>query len=213
MTPYYQQPVTIQMTNNNGDRWQFMADTVAMQVNSWTDASYGTVGTMNTTDWYSNAATTTGDITYTFDMMAQQANVVAQNLKAYGNRIAKYADTKARKRKQPAAAPPPRPIAPPGFNKYVNASDLLEEFIAYLATQGVRQRDFMNLPVELFIKWLIVRACEEDGEAPPDVSLELPPRPSQPRCFGCNRFMARSVVVPLHDDVCAQRYFARQLAA
>src|SRR5690554_6941531 len=49
------------------------------------------------------------------------------------------------------------------FNPYLNASDLLEEFIAYCKKKKVRQSDFMQLPVELFIMWLVVRTAEKDG--------------------------------------------------
>jgi hypothetical protein len=84
---------------------------------------------------------------------------------------------------------------------------LLEEFIGWLGTEGVRQGEVMQLPVELFVKWLIVRACEADGEAA-DVELVVPRRP-QPRCLGCQRFMSRRVRVPLHGPRCAERHFAR----
>ena len=109
------------------------------------------------------------------------------------------------------AAPPPRPV-PQAFNKYVNASDLLEEFIGFLGSEGVRKREIMGLPVELFIKWLVIRACEVDQEEPGFV-LALPAPSTQPRCQGCGRWMARTTVIPLHDDRCAGRHFARAVAA
>lgn len=102
--------------------------------------------------------------------------------------------------------------APDNFNKYVNGSDLLEEFILFLGTEGVRQGDLMNLPIELFIKWLIIRACEED-QVEPDVVLALPAPTPQPRCLGCQRFMPKVVQLPLHDGQCADWYFARKQAA
>lgn len=104
------------------------------------------------------------------------------------------------------------PVATPheGFNKYVNASDLLEEFIAFLGTEGVRKGEIMALPVELFIKWLVIRACEVDREEP-GVVLTLPaPRP-QPRCLGCGRWMARATPLPLHGARCASWHFARAI--
>lgn len=100
--------------------------------------------------------------------------------------------------------PPPRE-----FNRYVNGSDLLEEFIGWLGTQGVRQSEFMALPIELFIKWLIVRACEEDHEEPPE-QVAIPAPPPQPRCLGCQRFMARRTKVPFHGTRCAEYHFARE---
>lgn len=108
------------------------------------------------------------------------------------------------------AAPSPAPPRPPsGFNRYVNASDLLEEFIRFLGDEGVRQGEVMSLPVELFIKWLIIKACEHDGEEP-NVTLVLPAPKQQPRCLGCQRFLPAATAVPMHDARCAGFYFARQ---
>lgn len=102
-----------------------------------------------------------------------------------------------------------RRAAPPrDFNRYLNASDLLEEFITWLGTEGVRGSEVMDLPVELFVKWLIVRACEADDEEP-NVELVVPRRSQQPRCLGCQRFMARRVRVPLHGPRCADLHFKR----
>jgi hypothetical protein len=102
-----------------------------------------------------------------------------------------------------------RIVKPPaGFNKYVNASDLLEEFIGFLGDEKVRQSEVMGLPIELFIKWLVIRACEEDGEEPNTI-LELPAPKSQPRCLGCQRFMRRGTEFPLHGRRCATHLFAR----
>lgn len=111
--------------------------------------------------------------------------------------------------------PGPNPMqarrpAPREFNRYLNASDLLEEFIAWLGTEGVRSGEVMDLPIELFVKWVIVRACEADDEEP-NVELVVPRRP-QPRCLGCQRFMARRTRVPLHGPRCAERHFARVAA-
>lgn len=109
----------------------------------------------------------------------------------------------------PPPLPPVQPVRPPaGFNRYVNASDLVEDFIAFAGAEGVRQGDVLGLPVELFVKWLVIRACEEE-QADPGVTLELPRRAAQPRCLGCQRWMRRGVTVPLHDDRCAGLYFGR----
>lgn len=50
------------------------------------------------------------------------------------------------------------------FNKYVNASDLLESFIRDVGKLGVKQKDIFSLPIDLFINWLIVKAAEKDGD-------------------------------------------------
>ncbi len=90
--------------------------------------------------------------------------------------------------------------APREFNKYVNASDLLEEFIRWLGTQKVKQHEVLALPLELFVKWLVINASEADGEEP-----EVVMPPLRGRCRQCGQFMRRTEV-PLHP-ACAVRYF------
>jgi len=86
-----------------------------------------------------------------------------------------------------------------GFNKFLNASDLLEEFIAYCAEQKMTRKDFAELPVSLFIYWLIVRAAENDGD-PTHESMPLLThavseqkfKPSHCKC--CGRFLSTKSV-------------------
>lgn len=80
------------------------------------------------------------------------------------------------------------------FSPYMNASDLLEEFIDFLASNGVRQCQFLDLPIELFINWLILRAAQRDGDPVPDgvVSPEQHPKTRAwclPKCLTCGRFL------------------------
>lgn len=114
-----------------------------------------------------------------------------------------------RQARQPTPGPPRRLPPPRAFNPYISASDLLEEFIGFVGTEGVRQRDVLALPIDLFVRWLIIRACEEDQEEP-NVTLDLPAPPPQPRCLGCQRFMARATPLPLHGQRCASLYFDRE---
>ncbi len=110
--------------------------------------------------------------------------------------------------KQGLTPPPPVRRSPPlEFNRYINASDLLEEFIRWLGTQRVRQSEVMALPIDLFIKWLILRACEQDGEEP-NVTLELP-SPRARQCAGCGRFLPKAAAVPFDRPQCAEWYFRR----
>lgn len=75
------------------------------------------------------------------------------------------------------------------FNRYLNSSDLMEEFIAFAAAAGANKRDILGLPLNLFITFLIIRAAESDGEEPPDdVILQLP-KPKIDRCGFCGRFL------------------------
>lgn len=95
--------------------------------------------------------------------------------------------------------------APPEFNKFVNCSDLLEEFIEFLGKQGVKQGEVKEIPIELFMKWLVIKACEEDDEDP-GIEMPLIPKTTQPRCMHCGQFMSYGVKVPLHED-CSVYYF------
>lgn len=104
-------------------------------------------------------------------------------------------------------AQPRRVQAPKEFNKYINASDLIEEFIKFAGVEGLKAGEVLELPMELFIKWLVIRACEEDKEEP-NVTLALPGPPVQPRCLGCGQWM-RVTPAMLHTQRCAEFFFSR----
>jgi len=83
------------------------------------------------------------------------------------------------------------------FNKHINASDLLEAFIKDLGELGVKQNEVLDVPIELFINWLIFKAAEEDGdEAPTDVPLlETTVKPHKhPKCLCCGKFIKKTLV-------------------
>ena len=65
------------------------------------------------------------------------------------------------------------------FNPYVSASDLLEEFIKFLGVAGVLQREVLNMPINVFIHWLIYKAAERDGDEVRDVPEPLSVIPRQ----------------------------------
>lgn len=50
------------------------------------------------------------------------------------------------------------------FNPYLNASDLLEDFIKFVGTLGVRQGEVLQVPITAFIHWLVFKAAERDGD-------------------------------------------------
>lgn len=63
------------------------------------------------------------------------------------------------------------------FNPYVNASDMLEEFIRFLSTLQITQSQFMDIPIEVFINWLIMKAAQKDGDSiPEDIAVEEHPK-------------------------------------
>lgn len=110
------------------------------------------------------------------------------------------------------------------FNKYLNASDLIEEFILYLKGLGLTEREILAIPINLFIAFLVIRAAESDGEELPakeqalltnargQLLLQAPAKRVIPRCTFCGRFIANILAAkalffcsPLH----AERAFAK----
>lgn len=82
------------------------------------------------------------------------------------------------------------------FSPYLNASDLLAEFVKYVGSLGVRREDVLHLPIHLFVSWLIIEAAERDGDARPEDVIPVEEDPAlleirRPRCLACNRFIKR----------------------
>lgn len=226
-------PINVQIHTAKGDVLDFVADQaqIQQQTSAIHDDShwYGATSagtnitayngpTFVTTQTYKIdfALTTsqTSQLNYQFAKMGYAAQQASQAINAYspGGPVphASWMDASGYYPPDPNA----RPLPPRSFNRYLNASDLLEEFITFIGNEGVRPDDMMQMPVELFVKWLIVRACEQDNEAPPaEVKLELPAPTPQPRCLGCQRFMKRTTQLKLHDKRCSDLYFARELVA
>lgn len=101
------------------------------------------------------------------------------------------------------------------FNRYVNASDLLEEFIKFAGEQNVSQEEFMQLPIELFINWLILEAALADGEEPPQQEIKTLEtsfkQVNQHRCLCCGRFITKvkAKVTSFCNGDHMDRYLAR----
>lgn len=78
------------------------------------------------------------------------------------------------------------------FNRFLNASDLLEQFIKDMGLVGVKQDEILNVSIGLFINWLIVRSAEQDGEeVPPDIK-KVEYKKDKPRCKCCGRFLSNN---------------------
>lgn len=82
------------------------------------------------------------------------------------------------------------------FSPHLNASDMVAKFIEYCGALGVRRGELMDLPINLFIQWLIVEAAARDDDALPDdvVPLDKSPRLIalvKPKCLACGRFIPR----------------------
>lgn len=82
------------------------------------------------------------------------------------------------------------------FNKYLNASDLLEDFVQYCAEEKMSRKDFSEIPISLFIYWLIVKAAEADGDDTSDVLPLLTTtvnntKNHRHRCRCCGKFLSK----------------------
>jgi hypothetical protein len=82
------------------------------------------------------------------------------------------------------------------FSPYLNASDLLASFIEYVGSLGVRKDEVMRLPLQLFVSWLIIEACERDGDIIPPELVPVHQDPAvlqvvKPRCMRCGKFIPR----------------------
>jgi len=81
------------------------------------------------------------------------------------------------------------------FNKYINASDLLEGFINFLGEQGMKQIDVLKTPIEIFITWLIFKAAEQDKIDEETTLKELEDKTKQlkhsNRCLFCGKFISK----------------------
>jgi hypothetical protein len=78
------------------------------------------------------------------------------------------------------------------FNKYLNASDMVEGFIRYCGIQRVRQGQVLELPIKLFIGWLLLEAAEADKAEAPVELLALPTQIKsvvRGHCVSCGRFL------------------------
>lgn len=80
------------------------------------------------------------------------------------------------------------------FNKYMNASDLIEDFIKDVGKLGVTQGQLLKLPINALFVWLVMKAAEADGEKPPADVPKLESLPEvrmniKPKCKCCGRFI------------------------
>jgi len=91
------------------------------------------------------------------------------------------------------------------FNRFINASELLESFITDMAPSGIKQNQVLKVPVEAFINWLIYKAADADGE-------QLRISRWNHKCGYCMRFLPKRLVTQgvnfcnsLHLDKFLQR--------
>jgi len=102
------------------------------------------------------------------------------------------------------------------FNPFINASDKLEEFIRFCGQHGVRKEEMLQLPINLFIGWLILEAAKADQEPEPSIPL-LPNlrKHTKPRCK-CGRFISLDFVkkqIAFCSPLCFNKYYEKMLIA
>lgn len=86
------------------------------------------------------------------------------------------------------------------FNRYLNASDLLEEFIGEAGRAGVKKSDVLDGLFGVFVHWLILKAAERDGDDVPDDIRPIAEHPALPQpvspghCRVCGRFVTKQAI-------------------
>ena len=103
------------------------------------------------------------------------------------------------------------------FNPFINVSDRIEEFIAFCGAQGVRKGEMLELPLSLFIGWLVIQAAKADQEPEPAVPL-LPDLRKRitPRCPGSGRITLADMRVRKIEfcaPPCFERHYRRHVLA
>ncbi len=96
------------------------------------------------------------------------------------------------------------------FNKFIEASSLLEDFINDCGKIGVRQSEFMSMPIEVFIHWLIYKAALKDEDPLPEGVFAPENHPETkklklPRCLACGKFISPTFVeagINFCNEVC-----------
>lgn len=103
------------------------------------------------------------------------------------------------------------------FNRYLNASDLLEEFIRDAGKLGVKQHQVVSGLFGAFLHWLIIRAAEADGDPIPEEILPLeqqpnllPAPPTIPRCRRCGRFIEHARSLPFCSEAHLLVYWRKE---
>lgn len=96
------------------------------------------------------------------------------------------------------------------FNPFMNAADMLEEYIKELIPLGIRQDQVLHLEIESFIFWLVHKAAEQDRDPVPIGIPRLPAR-KIPRCGYCKRFI-RHAWAAAQISFCSPIHMERQLA-
>jgi len=70
------------------------------------------------------------------------------------------------------------------WNEFINVSDVLDKFMVYIADLNLTKEQFLELPMRLFMLWLVIQAAKKDKEPVPQAEqqqLELALEPLKVR--------------------------------
>jgi hypothetical protein len=103
-------------------------------------------------------------------------------------------------------------------NAFLNSSDLVADFLDDLRKAGARAEQALDVPLEVFINWLVIKCAEADGDPVPEGVLPPaqhpkalpPPAPPAPRCLCCGRFVRKSHPAPFCGGIHMDAYMARR---
>ena len=96
------------------------------------------------------------------------------------------------------------------YNKFIDGSSLLEDFIKDCGIAGIKQSEFMDITIEVFIHWLIYKAALKDDDPVPDGVYAPGKHPETtkmkwPHCMSCGRFISPAFVevgINFCNEVC-----------
>jgi hypothetical protein len=82
------------------------------------------------------------------------------------------------------------------FSPHLNASDMLAAFVRHVGALGLKQKEVLGLPIELFISWLVIEAAERDQDPIPEDVKRIEHHSAiatvlRPKCLQCGRFIPR----------------------
>ncbi len=96
------------------------------------------------------------------------------------------------------------------YNRFIDGSSLLEEFIKDCGIAGIKQSEFMNITIEVFIHWLIYKAALKDDDPLPEGVYAPGKHPETtklkwPHCRSCGKFISPAFVevgINFCNEVC-----------
>lgn len=80
------------------------------------------------------------------------------------------------------------------FSPFINASDMVAGFLDEIRDLGIKRDIALNLPIKLFIKWLIIKAAEKDGDSVNVQPVNKDPKLLQfikPKCNYCGKYIRK----------------------